>query len=148
MHVGQEEVERPQPEDANAFDANTMNCSWLTARTAGTESTAKMTSVASISTSTANSGVASRLPFCFVNSFGPVVLGRRRDETVHQLQEPGVTGSIELSLPNTSLAAVYSRNAPNRYRIQSNFSINATPAKMKMARRTSAPKIPQNSTRC
>ena len=47
---------------AKAFEANTMNCSRLTARTAGTESTAKITSVVSMSTSTANSGVASSLP--------------------------------------------------------------------------------------
>ena len=47
---------------AKAFDENTMNCSWLTASTAGTQSTAKITSVASTSTSTANSGVASRRP--------------------------------------------------------------------------------------
>ena len=56
---------------ANAFDANTMNGSRLTARIAGTESTANTTSVASISTSTANSGVATRLAFCSVNSFWP-----------------------------------------------------------------------------
>ena len=49
------------PRIANAFELNTMNGSWLTARTAGTESTAKITSVASTRTSTANSGVASRL---------------------------------------------------------------------------------------
>ena len=59
---------------AKAFEANTMNCSWLIASTAGTESTAKTTSVASINTSTANSGVASRLPFCFVKSFWPSYL--------------------------------------------------------------------------
>ena len=47
---------------AKAFDEKTMNGSWLTASTAGTLSTAKITSVASTSTSTANSGVASRLP--------------------------------------------------------------------------------------
>ena len=45
---------------ANAFDENTMNCSRLTASTAGTESTANTTSVASTRSSTANSGVARR----------------------------------------------------------------------------------------
>ena len=62
------------PRMAKAFEAKTMNCSRLTARTAGTESTAKTTSVASMSTSTANSGVASRsLPLrsSWVNSFWP-----------------------------------------------------------------------------
>ena len=48
-----------------------MNGSRLTARTAGTESTANTTSVASMSTSTANSGVATRLAFRRVNSFWP-----------------------------------------------------------------------------
>ena len=56
---------------AKAFEANTMNGSRLTARIAGTESTANTTSVASMSTSTANSGVATRLAFRGVNSFWP-----------------------------------------------------------------------------
>ena len=34
------------------------------------------------------------------------------------------------------------------YSTQSNRSITATPAKMKIARITRAPKMPQNSTRC
>ena len=61
VHVGEQEVQRPQAEDGERVRANTMNCSRLTARTAGTESTANTTSVVSMSTSTANSGVASRL---------------------------------------------------------------------------------------
>ena len=56
---------------AKALEAKTMNGSRLTARIAGTESTANTTSVASISTSTANSGVARRLAFSIVNSFWP-----------------------------------------------------------------------------
>ena len=56
---------------AKALAANTMNGSRLTARMAGTESTANTTSVASISTSTANSGVASRFPVPRVKSFWP-----------------------------------------------------------------------------
>ena len=48
-----------------------MNCSPLTASTAGTESTANSTSVVSTSTSTANSGVASRRPATRVHSFWP-----------------------------------------------------------------------------
>ena len=62
------------PRIANAFEANTMNCSWLTASTAGTESTAKSTSVASTSSSTANSGVASRWPFALREQLLPVEL--------------------------------------------------------------------------
>ena len=56
---------------ANAFELKTMNFSRLTARMAGTESIANTTSVASISTSTANSGVANRLAFRLVKSFCP-----------------------------------------------------------------------------
>ena len=59
---------------AKAFEEKTMNCSWLTASTAGTQSTAKITSVASTSTSTANSGVASRLPFDLREQVRPVEL--------------------------------------------------------------------------
>ena len=60
-----------RPMIANAFDVNTMNCSRLTASTAGTESTANSTSVASTSSSTANSGVATRRPSTWVNRFWP-----------------------------------------------------------------------------
>src|SRR6476469_6707146 len=60
---------------AKAFEANTMYCSRLTASTAGTESTAKTTSVVSMSTSTANSGVARSLAFSLVKSFWPSYSG-------------------------------------------------------------------------
>ena len=56
---------------ANTFEVNTMNCSLLTASTAGTESTANSTSVDSTSNSTANSGVAQRLPSMRTNIFCP-----------------------------------------------------------------------------
>ena len=56
---------------AKAFELNTMNCSWDTPKMAGIESTANTTSVVSTMISTANSGVASRLPFRIVNSFWP-----------------------------------------------------------------------------
>jgi hypothetical protein len=66
---------------AKAFELNTMNFSRLTARIAGTESTANTTSVASTSTSTANSGVATRLALRRVKSFWPSyssVVGKSR----------------------------------------------------------------------
>ena len=56
---------------AKAFELNTMNCERLMARTAGIESMAKMTSVASTSTSTTSIGVASRLPASFHVKCGP-----------------------------------------------------------------------------
>src|SRR3546814_20387501 len=58
-----------RPRMAKALDANTMNGSRLTARMAGTESTANTTSVASIRISTVNSGVARRLAPSRVKSF-------------------------------------------------------------------------------
>jgi hypothetical protein len=54
---------------AKAFELNTMNCSRLTARMAGIESTANTTSLVSMTMRTASSGVARRLAFCLVNSF-------------------------------------------------------------------------------
>ena len=54
-----------------AAAANTTNGSRDTARMAGTESTANTTSVASMRTSTTNSGVAIRRPLWRVNSFWP-----------------------------------------------------------------------------
>ena len=55
-------------EIANAFDENTRNGSWLTASTAGTESTAKITSVISMTTSAASNGVAARTPLIRVKN--------------------------------------------------------------------------------
>jgi len=57
------------PKIAKAFDAKAMYCSFVTAKTAGTESTAKMTSVISTNTRTARSGVARRLPLTLVHSY-------------------------------------------------------------------------------
>ena len=133
---------------AKALDEYTMNCSRLTASTAGTLSTAKITSVNSTSSRTANSGVASRLPFSMVNRCGPSslsVLGMIRWTNLRNLL---LAGSMCWLSVNSMRPAVNSRNAPNTYRIQSKRLIRPIPAKMKIARITSAPKIPQNSTRC
>ena len=141
-------IER-SPRMAKAFEENTMNCSWLTASTAGTLSTAKIRSVSSTSTSTANSGVASRRPSILVNRRGPCssgVLGTTRLTRRRNRLLPGSTGSS--SPASSSRAAVNSRNAPNTYSTQSKRSMRATPAKMNVARSTRAPKMPQNSTRC
>lgn len=59
------------PKMAKALELNTMNCSWLTARIAGMESTANTTSVVSTMISTASSGVATRLALRIVKSFWP-----------------------------------------------------------------------------
>ena len=75
---------------AKAFDENTMNCSWLTASTAGTLSTAKITSVNSTSTSTANSGVARRLPLILREQVRAVELVGARHDPVDDLEEPAV----------------------------------------------------------
>ena len=77
---------------AKAFDENTMNCSWLTASTAGTLSTAKITSVSSTSTSTANSGVASRRPLILREQLRAVELVGARHDPVDELEEPAVAG--------------------------------------------------------
>jgi hypothetical protein len=53
------------------FDVNTMNGSRVTANTAGMESTAKSTSVLSITSSTMKSGVAERTPFSTTKNFSP-----------------------------------------------------------------------------
>jgi hypothetical protein len=43
---------------------------------------------------------------------------------------------------------VYTRNTPNTSSSHQNCEISALPRKMNTARITSAPKMPQNSTRC
>ena len=65
-----------RPRMAKAFDANTRNGSCDTARIAGTESTAKITSVTSTTTSAASSGVAARLPSMPGDELVAVELGR------------------------------------------------------------------------
>src|SRR4029079_11715969 len=84
------------PMIANAFDVNTMNCSLLTASTAGTESTANKTSVDSTSNSTANSGVAKRLPSVRTNMLWPCnseVVGTNRCTTFRNRLCEGSTAS-------------------------------------------------------
>ena len=79
---------------------------------AGMESTAKITSEDSTTTSTANSGVARRLPFLIVNSFWPsysVVDGTTLFTIRRMRLSSGWTSSwVGLS----SRMAVKSRNAP------------------------------------
>ncbi len=90
-----------------------MNCSWLTASTAGTESTAKITSVASTNNNTANRGVATRFALRLVKSFWPSYSSVDGTILLTALRNFESVGSACSSLPNTSFAAVYSRNAPN-----------------------------------
>ena len=85
-HAREQEVEGRSPRIANAFDANTMNGSRLTARIAGTESTANTTSVVSTSTSTTNSGVASQRAGTAGEELLPVVLGGRRHDAADEPQ--------------------------------------------------------------
>ena len=132
---------------AKAFELKTMKASRLTARTAGIESTAKTTSVVSMRMSTAKSGVARRLPLRLVNSFWPsysLVEGtNRRTNRSAGLWSGFTSASSCLAI----FQAEYRRRNPKMKSTHSNRSISATPAKMKMARSTRAPKMPQKSTR-
>ena len=58
------------------------------------------------------------------------------------------SGLTPISLLRSSLIPVNTRNAPNTKIIQWKLSRSAAPAKMKIARKTSAPSTPQNNTRC
>ena len=59
------------PRIAKALDVNTRNGSWVTAKMAGIESTAKTMSVTSTRTRTASNGVASRRPLTRVQNRAP-----------------------------------------------------------------------------
>ncbi|CAM5608508.1 hypothetical protein SGLAM104S_04858 [Streptomyces glaucescens] len=61
---------------ANALLVYTMKASSLTARTAGTLSTAKIRSAASIAATTASSGVATRLPASLTKNLAPAYSSR------------------------------------------------------------------------
>ncbi|MNJ72783.1 hypothetical protein D3C77_694900 [compost metagenome] len=56
---------------AKIFEVKTMNGSVVTAKIAGMLSTANIKSLASISTSTRNIGVAQRTPFCRTKNRSP-----------------------------------------------------------------------------
>ncbi len=60
-----------RPSTAMMLAVNTMKPSVVTAKMAGIESTAKSTSVNSITTSTSRRGVAMRTPFLMVKNFCP-----------------------------------------------------------------------------
>ena len=132
---------------AKAFELNTMKVWRLTARIAGIESTAKITSLVSITTSTANSGVATRLAFSLVNRDCPwysAVEGTTR----RTRPSTGLfSGWISASSCCSRRYAVKTRKPPNTKSIHSNRFSRPTPAKMNAKRSTSAPNTPQNSTR-
>ena len=60
-----------RPISAKALAVSTMYGSWVRPKIAGMESSAKSRSVVPIAMITKNSGVASRLPFCRMNSLVP-----------------------------------------------------------------------------
>ena len=69
-----------------------MNTSLVTPNTAGIESTANTTSVASMTTSTISSGVAYSLPSWRTKKCVPVVLGVTRHEAPEQPQDRVLLG--------------------------------------------------------
>jgi hypothetical protein len=125
-----------------------MKVSWETARIAGTESTAKMMSVTSTTTSAASSGVAARLAFCLVKNLWPsnsVVTGMIR----RSRERPCVASACSSALRCRKIfTPVYTRNTPKISSTHQNFVISAEPRTTKPARRARAPKMPQNRTRC
>src|SRR5829696_7775072 len=64
-----------KPRIAKMFEVKTMSGSFVTAKIAGTESTAKITSVASRKTRATSSGVAKFLPSIRVKNFPPSSAG-------------------------------------------------------------------------
>ena len=119
-------------------------------RTAGIESKAKIRSVPSTTSSTRKSGVKTRRPFSTAQNALPwrwEVSGMhlRATFTMKFSSTPLPSSS---SLENANLTPVKSRKAPNSGRSHVNWSTAATPTMMKSARIATAPRMPQNSTRC
>ncbi len=125
-----------------------MNGSAVMARIAGIESTAKTTSVVSMTSSVTNIGVATSLPAWRMKKccswYSPVTGMNLRSSRSIGLR----SGWISFSFSSAMRIPVKTRNAPKMYTIQWKRWMRATPAKMKIARKTSAPMMPQNSTRC
>ena len=133
---------------AKAFDENTMNGSLDTAKTAGTESRAKITSVNSTTTRVANSGVAARLALTLVKKWSPSMVSVTG---MIRLRSPRPT--VEVFSPSSSRCRIMRmpvkiRNSPNTTNSQKNRLIKALPTRMNTRRSTRAPKTPQNNTRC
>ena len=112
---------------AKAFELNTMNCSRLTARMAGIESTANTTSLVSTTMSTANSGVASSLPACRTNRCWPLYSVVDGITLRTRLSTGLCSGWTSSSSWRSMRAAVISRSAPNTNSIHSNRSSSADP---------------------
>ncbi len=96
-----------------------MNVCSLTARIAGIESTAKMTSLVSMTTRTANSGVASFLPLMRTNIDWPWYSGVDGTLRRTSLSTGLSSGWISSSLCRSSRMAVRMRNPPNTKSIHS-----------------------------
>ena len=97
---------------ANAFEVKTMKGSRLTARIAGTESTANTTSVLSIRIRTANSGVANRFPDLLGEELLTVVFRGHRENLADDSQHRVLLGVDLRLLMAGDPKAVKIRNAP------------------------------------
>jgi hypothetical protein len=126
---------------AKMFDVKTTSGSPVNAKMAGTESTAKMMSVASRKSSATKSGVAWSTPFHRTKKRWPCSTGvvgtKRRNSRTRRF----FSGSTPFSGVNIILKPVMMRNAPKRTTTQW-YCISALPSAMKAARKASAPMMP------
>ena len=131
-----------------------MNGSWVIAKMAGTESTAKIISATLTSTRATNNGVANQtsllLPFGsgpLIQNLFPSILGVRFMCLRIQFSSGFLSMSVAPSSVNSILTPVKSRKAPKNHKIQENWLTKAAPRPIKIPRSTNAAKIPQTRTR-
>jgi len=130
-----------RPRIAKMFDVKTMSGSLVSAKIAGTESTAKTMSLSSRKSSATSRGVAHRRPSRRTKKRCPCREGVTGTNRVNSLITGFLSGWISFSGAKNSLTPVRIRNAPNRMTTQW-YCISTAPRAMKIARNTRAPRMP------
>ena len=127
---------------AKALLVKTRNGSWVTAKIAGIESTAKTRSLTSTMISTVSSGVAAHRPFSLIQNLAPCQVGVLGMIRAVSRSRGCCVGSAIRSRCRNICRPVTTRKTPNRYSTQWNRVISAAPAAMNAARMTRAPRTP------
>mmetsp|Transcript_63144 Transcript_63144/g.178392 ORF Transcript_63144/g.178392 Transcript_63144/m.178392 type:complete len:226 (+) Transcript_63144:252-929(+) len=142
------------PRIASMFELKTKKRSCVRPKMQGMESTAKSKSLNSTTTNAASTGVAWSLPpirstkLLLRDSawYGMTAVKQRIIHELPFLWASAACSSSSSSPSTNILYADQSKSAANTYTMPVNLSIKATPAKMKMVRKITAPKMPHFST--
>ena len=130
-----------KPRMAKTLDVKTINGSFVSAKIAGTLSTAKTMSVISMNTRHTNSGVACQTPLSRVRKLCPCSRGVTGSSFRSRRMTGFFSGSMGFSGAKRILMPVRIRKPPKSQMTQWNC-ISTEPRLMKMMRKKSAPRMP------